>query len=126
MKKKRIPKLLKAILIEYVVAIIITVLMLLYQNNFGLYGIINGMQVSGALLFAAGWFVFINHHGIFDIVTYGVQAFFRNLRGRTMEKTLFDARMERKKMPAYLFASLWINGLIIIGISYILYYFVYI
>jgi len=110
------------ILIEYLVAVVLTVIMLFYQRNFEKLGIINGMQVSGALLFIAGWFAFINHEGLFDVLVYGVKSFFKGIVGKKMEKELFEIRLARKPIPKRIFLSLWINGVIIVFISFLIYY----
>lgn len=122
MRKAKYKKLIYTILFEIIGAAIITVLMMLYQSSWKVLSLVNAMQVAGAILFVGGWFVFVNHHGVFDIVTYGLQSFFRSFSGKPMEKTLFDRRMERKKMPAYLFISLWVLGGLIVGVSFIIYY----
>ncbi len=123
MKKKKPHKLLIAIIIEYFSVAVVTILIMLYQNSFGLRSLINGIQVSGALLFVIGWFVFINHHGLFDVVFYGVGAFLKSFVGKKMDKSLFEIRAARKPMPKYLFISMWVNAILIIGASYIIYFY---
>lgn len=121
-KNKLIHKIFLAVLIQYVSAAIVTFLMLFYMQDFGWLGIVQGIQVSGALLFTVGWFVFINHHGLFDVLFYGVAQFFKNLFGKQMNKSLIEIRESRKPMPGYLYFSLWINGVILIIVGYVIYY----
>lgn len=122
MEEKNNKKIVKTIIFQYIGAAIFTFLMILYQKNTSLLGYVNAMQVSGITLFVIGWFVYINHFGLFDVAIYGVQAFFKSLVGKTMEKKLYEVRLAHKKMPKYLYLSFWINGIIIVAVSYILYY----
>lgn len=109
-------------IIQYLVAALITFLIMAYQNNYENLGFINGLQIAGSLLFIAGWFVFINHHGVFDIITYSLRSFVKSFtREPRMKKSLLEQRLEKKKMPAYLFLSLWLNGILIIIISFMIY-----
>lgn len=106
-------------IVQYLLAALITFLIMAYQNNYKTLGFVNGLQVAGSALFIAGWFVFINHHGVFDIITYSLKSFAKSFtREPRMKKTLLEQRLERKKMPAYLFSSLWLNGIIIIIFSF--------
>lgn len=124
LKDKKQHKLFYAVLIEYAASIIVAGLFILYQGSVApfLYRLINGLQVAGALLFVVGWFVFINHHGVFDVVTYGVKAFFLSFTNKKMEKSLLETRLGKKKMPAYLFISMWVNAVIVVAISYAIYF----
>lgn len=122
LKKKINKKILYAILYQYLAAVVITLIMLLYQKNFKTLGIINGIQVAGSVLIVAGWFVFINDFGLFDVAIFGVKQFFMGLTGKKMDKKLYEIRATRKKMPKYLYLTLWINGLLIIIISFIIYF----
>lgn len=121
-KKKKKISLFMLIVIEYASAFVITVIMLFYQRNFEKLGIINGMQIAGALLFIAGWFSFINHEGLFDVVVYGTKSFFKGLVGKKMDKQLFEIRLAREPVPKRIFITLWINGIIIVLISFAIYY----
>lgn len=96
--------------------------MLLYQKNFKALGVINGIQVAGSALIVAGWFVFINDFGLFDVAIFGVKQFFMGLAGKKMDKKLYEIRAGRKKKPKYLYLTMWVNGLLIILISFIIYF----
>lgn len=121
-KSSIIKKIFIIYIVEYLIAALITLLIMAYQNNYEQLGFINGLQVAGALLFIAGWFVFINHHGVFDVFTYSLKSFFKSFtKEPRMKKSLLEQRLEKKKMPAYLFLSFWLNGIIIIIISFIIF-----
>lgn len=122
MKEKKSKKLLWAILIEYASAAVSIILLMLYQDNFELLGLVQAVQVTGALLFIVGWFVYIYHQGLFDVLVYGVGSFFKGIFGRKMNRTIVEMREGREKMPRYLFLSLWINGVVLMIAGYLVYF----
>lgn len=123
MKKFLKNKWVKYTLIAWAVGIILVLLLLLYQNRSDLLGWTNGIQVSGFLLVALGWLLFINNEGLFDILIYGTQYFLKSLIGRRMSKSYYETVVDKKKTPAAIYITLWINGIIFILISLIYYIF---
>lgn len=123
MKKFLKNKWVKYTLIEWAVGIILVLLLLLYQDRSDLLGWTNGIQVSGFLLVALGWLLFINNEGLFDILIYGTQYFLKSLIGRRMSKSYYETVVDKKKTPAAIYITLWINGIIFILISLIYYIF---
>jgi hypothetical protein len=113
----------KYTLIEWAAGIILVLLLLLYQNRSDLLGWTNGILVSGFLLVAFGWLLFINNEGLFDILIYGTQYFLKSLIGRRMSKSYYETVVDKKKTPAAIYITLWINGIIFILISLIYYIF---
>ncbi|HHT81959.1 MAG TPA: DUF3899 domain-containing protein [Acholeplasmataceae bacterium] len=123
MKKFLKNKWVKYTLIEWAAGIILVLLLLLYQNRSDLLGWTNGILVSGFLLVAFGWLLFINNEGLFDILIYGTQYFLKSLIGRRMSKSYYETVVDKKKTPAAIYITLWINGIIFILISLIYYIF---
>lgn len=123
MKKFLKNKWVKYTLIEWAAGIILVLLLLLYQNRSDLLGWTNGILVSGFLLVALGWLLFINNEGLFDILIYGTQYFLKSLIGRRMSKSYYETVVDKKKTPAAIYITLWINGIIFILISLIYYIF---
>lgn len=97
MKKFLKNKWVKYTLIEWAAGIILVLLLLLYQNRSDLLGWTNGILVSGFLLVAFGWLLFINNEGLFDILIYGTQYFLKSLIGRRMSKSYYETVVDKKR-----------------------------
>lgn len=97
------------------------VITLHYQKSTSLLAIINSIQVSGFLLFAFGWIFLIHNEGLFDVATYGVVYFIKGIFGAKMEKSLYKTMQEKTKVPKSIFITLWIVGIVFIGVSFLLY-----
>lgn|SRR5690554_6613778 len=121
MKKFFKNKWIKYTLIEWGIGFVIVLLMLLYQNRVDLLGWTNSFQVSGFLLIALGWLLFINNEGLFDMLFYGTQYFLKSLVGKRMEKSYYETTVDKKKTPKLVFITLWVNGIVFVLIS-LLYY----
>lgn len=111
------------ILIDILIGVIILFFMLWYQKSTSMLAIINSFQASGALLFAFGWIFLIHNEGLFDVATYGVVYFIKGIFGKKMKTSLYEKMQSKERVPKRVFIVLWIIGLIYIGISFILYYF---
>jgi len=122
MKKFLTKKWVKYTIIEFIVFLILFFLMLFYQNKIEKLAIINAIQVSGILLFAFGWIFFVNNEGIFDVAIYGTQYFLKSLIGKRMKKSLYETRVDKKLVPSSIYITMWIQGIIWIIISFIIYY----
>lgn len=109
-------------LIEYIIAFFLTILLLFFQDRFTLLAWVNAMQVSGIILFAFGWLFFINNEGLFDVLTYGVQSFMKSIIGKRMNKSLYEYRVSKTPTPKVVYLSLWLHGLLLILISFVIYY----
>lgn len=121
MKKILKSKIFRYVVIDLLIGGLIFVAMLYYQKSTSLLAIINSIQVSGFLLFAFGWIFLIHNEGLFDVATYGVVYFIKGIFGAKMEKSLYETMQEKTKVPKSIFITLWIVGIIFIGVSFLLY-----
>lgn len=110
-----------SIVIELVVASLITLFMVHYQERTDTYGWLSGLQISGAFIFLFGFVVLISNEGFFDFASYGVKSFFMGIAGKKPEKSLFEIRQQKVKISSVIQLTLWIIGGLIIIVSYILF-----
>lgn len=102
------------------IGIVLTLLVIVYANDFSYIGFLNGLFVSGFLLFAFGWFLFISTEHVFDLIVYGVQSFWLNMFGKRKEKSYIEHITEKPKVASYAYQALWISSIPFMTISILL------
>jgi hypothetical protein len=102
------------------IGIILTLLVMLYANDYSYIGFLNGLFVSGFLLFTLGWFLFISNENVFDLILYGVQSFWLNMFGKRKDKSYIEHITEKPKIASYAYQALWISSIPFIFVSLIL------
>lgn len=99
---------------------------LLWSMRFDLIGFIDALTLATLLLFALTWFLYVANHGLFDLVIYGTQQFFRGLAGKRMPMSFFEYTTSKRKTPKNILISFTIAGgvyalaLIILFLIYVL------
>jgi hypothetical protein len=93
---------------------------MLYANDYSYIGFLNGLFVSGFLLFTLGWFLFISNENVFDLILYGVQSFWLNMFGKRKDKSYIEHITEKPKIASYADQALWISSIPFIFVSLIL------
>ena len=123
-------KLIKRCLITLLVGFSIAALIVWSKDIFSQTEIVNVFHiltdafcVAGVLILSAGLLIFSSNEGTFDILAYGVNSFADMFRKKSTKKypTFYDYRESRaeKKIP---FGFLLISGLLLLGISVIMYF----
>lgn len=108
------------ILTTTLIGIIFTLLVMVYADDFSYIGFLNGLFVSGFLLFTFGWFLFISNENVFDLVVYGVQSFWLNMFGKRKDKSYIEHITEKPKVASYAYQALWISSVPFMVVSLIL------
>ena len=118
-------KLKKYFIIDSIIGMFSILIILLYSANYSFAGAMDAVAVSGILLFAVGWFVFISNFGLFDLTIYGFKSFSKGVMGKKPNKTIEEAIYNKDKIPAVIYHAIWyaasIQILVAIGL-YIYYY----
>lgn len=118
-------KLRKYLLIDSIVGIFSILVILMYSANYSFVGVMDAVAVSGILVFAVGWLIFVSNFGLFDLTIYGFKSFSKGIMGKKPKKTIEEAIYNKDKIPAVIYHAIWYAGLIQIIIAagiYIYYY----
>lgn len=98
---------------------------LLWGWRFDFVGFINATTFATLLLFALSWLLFVSNHGLFDILIYGTQMFFKGIVGKRMPQSYYDYTTNKRKTPKHILIGFSIAALIFLialGILYLIYY----
>lgn len=112
----------KYLILSFIISAVLSILALLFAQNFTFLGWINALSFGGLLTFAFGWMLIISNQGLFDVVNYGVKKFWLNIFGRDTKKDLIEYRESKKIFEAPVILSFMIIGLLFLIIPRIFYY----
>ena len=118
-------KLKKYLLIDSIIGIFSFIIILLYSANYSFMGTMDAVAVSGILLFAVGWFVFVSNFGLFDLTIYGFKSFSKGIMGKKPKKTIEEAIYNKDKIPPVVYHAIWYAALIqmIVAAGLYIYYY---
>ena len=111
-------KLIKYIIIDLFIGLGLVLLMRLYAYHWQYPQ--DFFYISGAILFAFGWMMFVINEGIFDTMVYGIQQFAKSLVGLRMKKSFEEYRLERKLVEKAVYWALWIAAVVYVLIGVVI------
>jgi hypothetical protein len=117
MNQKLKKTIMKKYLINLIIGFVLYGLMLLYISRSDARAHVDALFVSGFILFAIGWFVFVTYEGIFDVMIYGFVSFSKAIVNKRPKKTLEEYLYDKDEVDRSFYLSFWLSGATLMALS---------